>query len=112
MATFGSATKTSSFSSQQQNNLVPTSTIPSLNEPLTVKFNEHNYLIWKNQLLNVIIANGFEEFIDGSWICPPKFLDSQTQVINPEYSHGRCTIVFWFYASLTEGIMTQIVNTP
>lgn len=113
MATFGSTSNIPLNSSSQQNSLIPTSTIPSLNQPLTFKLDDHNYLIWKNQLPNVIIANGLEEFIDGSRICPPKFLDNQTQVVNPEYSTWQrynCLLMSWFYASLIEGIMTQMVN--
>lgn len=60
-----------------------------------------------------MIANGHEEFIDGSQICPLKFLDNQTQIINSEYSlwqrYNRL-LMSWFYASLTEGMMTQIVT--
>ncbi|RVW27158.1 hypothetical protein CK203_087796 [Vitis vinifera] len=38
---------------------------PSLSQPLTIKRNETNLLLWKNQLLNVIIANWLEDFIEG-----------------------------------------------
>ncbi|PON37523.1 hypothetical protein TorRG33x02_347210 [Trema orientale] len=41
--------------------------LPSLTQPLTVKLDSDNYLIWKNQLLNVIIAHGLEDFLDGTW---------------------------------------------
>lgn len=37
---------------------------PSLTQPLSIKLDETNLLLWKNQLLNVIIANRLEDFID------------------------------------------------
>lgn len=45
---------------------------PSLSQPLT-KRNETNLLLWKNQLLNVIIANWLEDFIEGDMPIPAKF---------------------------------------
>ncbi|RVW43596.1 hypothetical protein CK203_097540 [Vitis vinifera] len=64
----------------QSNNLpslvtTPSFSFPSMNQPLTVKLDNGNYLIWKNQLLNVIIANRLDDFIDGSRPCPPRFLN-------------------------------------
>ena len=74
----------------QSNNLhppvnTPSFSFPSMNQPLIVKLDNRNYLIWNNQLLNVIIANELDDFIDGSRHCPPQFLDLQQQIINPEY---------------------------
>ena len=53
----------------------PSFSFLSMNQSLTVKMGNGNYLIWKNQLLNVIIANGLDDFIDGSRPCHPRFLD-------------------------------------
>ena len=64
----------------------PLSTFPSLNQPLSVKLDENNYLIWKNQLLNVIIANGMEDFIDRSQPSLVHFLDAQMQRVNPDFT--------------------------
>ncbi|KAJ9700302.1 hypothetical protein PVL29_005888 [Vitis rotundifolia] len=78
-----------------------------------MKLDNGNYLIWKNQLLNVIIVNGLDDFIDGSRPCPPRFLDLQQQILNLEYSvwhrYNRL-LMSWLYASLSEDIMTQIVG--
>ena len=48
---------------------------PSLSQPLTIKLDETNLFLWKNQLMNVIIANGLEDFIEGETPIPAKFLD-------------------------------------
>ena len=87
--------------------------LPSLSQNLTIKLDQDNYLLWKNQLLNVIIANGFEEYIDGSHPCPSKFLDLQRQQINPEYTFWQRInrlIMSWLDSSLTESKVAQIVS--
>ena len=92
--------------------LVQTS-FPSPNQPLTIKLDRDNYLIWKNQLLNVVIVNGLEGSLDNTRLYPPKFLDLQQLIINPEYSlwqrYNRL-IMSWFYAFLFENVMTQIMG--
>ncbi|RVX10637.1 DNA polymerase lambda [Vitis vinifera] len=50
----------------------------SMNQPLMVKLDSWNYLVWKNQLQNVIIANGLDNFIYGSCPCLARFLDVAT----------------------------------
>ena len=54
-----------------------------LNHTLPVKLDRTNYILWKSQIDNVVIANGFEDFIDGSSICPDKELSSG--LINPAF---------------------------
>ena len=73
-----------------QSVLPPLPNLHSLNQSLTMKLDEDNYLIWKNQLLNVIIANGLEDFIDGSRSCPTRFLDSQMQIVNLDFATWPC----------------------
>ena len=87
--------------------------LPHLGQNLNIKLDRDNYLLWKNQLLNVIIANGLEEFIDGTSPCPSKFLDLQRQVLNPQYSYWQRLnrfIMSWLYSSLTEAMASQIVG--
>ena len=54
-----------------------------LNHTLPVKLDRTNYILWKSQIDNVVFANGFEAFIDGSSICPDKELSSG--LINPAF---------------------------
>ena len=87
--------------------------LPSLNQPLAIKFDRTNYLVWKNQLLNVIIANGLEDFIDGSRPCPMKFLNLEQGMVNPEYTlwHRYSRLIMsWLYASVSDNVMTQIIG--
>lgn len=53
--------------------------MPSLNQPIAVRLDSTNHLLWQNQMLNIIIAHGLKGFIDGSTPCPPQFLDAQRQ---------------------------------
>ena len=73
----------------QQIQVVPQYTpqiLPSLNLPLAMKLDSDNYLMWKNQLLNVIIANGLENFIDGTNPCPTRYLVHQMLVEDPQFT--------------------------
>ena len=59
--------------------------LPSLSQPLSIKLDDTNLLLWKNQLLNVVIANGLEEFLEGTTPIPPKFLDQARTQVNPQF---------------------------
>ena len=88
--------------------------IPSyqmLNYSLPVKLDRTNYILWRSQIDNVIFANGFEDFIDGTSVCPEKEL--RPGEINPAFVAWRRqdrTILSWIYSSLTPGIMAQIIG--
>ncbi|KAJ9550796.1 hypothetical protein OSB04_014841 [Centaurea solstitialis] len=84
----------------------------NLNQVFSVKLDSNNYLIWKNQLLNVVISQGLEGYLDGSKPQPPKFLSIDTTQVNQEYIlWGRYNrlIMSWIYSSLSESMLTQIV---
>ena len=57
------------------NPIITQANYPSLSQPLTIKLDETNLLQWKNQFLNVIIANRLKDFIEGETPIPAKFLD-------------------------------------
>ncbi|KAL6346953.1 hypothetical protein AAG906_006013 [Vitis piasezkii] len=82
-----------------------------LNYSLPVKLDRTNYILWRSQIDNVIFANGFEDFIDGTSVCPEKEL--RPGEINPAFVAWRRqdrTILSWIYSSLTPGIMAQIIG--
>ena len=60
-------------------------TMSSLNQAFTVRLDQSNYLLWRTQMLNIIIANGLEEMIHGKIPAPSRFL-GDSENINPEYS--------------------------
>ena len=65
------------MSSSSSDNLPQTKV---LNQTLLIKLDRNNYILWKTQMENVIFANGFEDYIDGLKVCPPK--ETSTGVLN------------------------------
>ncbi|RVX07394.1 Retrovirus-related Pol polyprotein from transposon RE1 [Vitis vinifera] len=59
----------------------------SLNHALPIKLDRNNYILWKTHMENVVYANGFEEYIEGTKSCPPKELP--TGDINPDFVQWR-----------------------
>jgi hypothetical protein len=104
-------TATPFHSLENYNNHV-SSQILSLQQPLPLKLRDTNYLLWKTQHENVIIANGLEGLVDGMYVCPPAKIPN-TQIPNPDFSvwvRLNRTVMSWIYASISEGMLPQIVN--
>ena len=66
------------MSSSSSDNLPQTKV---LNQTLLIKLDRNNYILWKTQMENVIFANGFEDYINGLKVFPPK--ETSTSVLNP-----------------------------
>jgi len=74
---FASTQSSSSFGSIESGKSIIMASIPSyqmLNHMLPVKLDRTNYILWGSQIDNVVFANGFEDFIYGTFICPEKEL--------------------------------------
>ncbi|KAL6335516.1 hypothetical protein AAG906_030644 [Vitis piasezkii] len=83
----------------------------SLNHALPIKLDRNNYILWKTQMENVVYANGFEEYIEGTKSCPPKELP--TGDLNPDFVQWRRfdrMVLSWMYSTLNPDIMGQIVG--
>ncbi|GMP41149.1 hypothetical protein CsSME_00011345 [Camellia sinensis var. sinensis] len=61
--------------------------ISNLSSFVTVKLDSTNYIIWKNQMQNILRATKLIGFVDGSNDCPSPTLSdaSNKEVSNPEY---------------------------
>jgi hypothetical protein len=106
-----SSSAASSLGSTQATTMAPIPSYQMLNHTLPVKLDRTNYILWRSQVDNVVFANGFEDFIDGSSICPEKELSPG--VLNPAFIAWRRqdrTILSWIYSSLTPAIMAQIIG--
>ena len=60
---------------------------------------------------NVIFANGFEDYIEGLKVCPPK--ETSFGNSNPEFIQWRRydrMILSWIFSTLTPKIMGQIMG--
>ena len=58
-----------------------------LNPTFSIKLDRDNYLLWKLQLENVIIANELKGFINGTCPSPPKLMNN---TLNPKYTQWEC----------------------
>ncbi|KAJ9695793.1 hypothetical protein PVL29_010991 [Vitis rotundifolia] len=106
-----SSSSSGSIGSGQSSTMASIPSYQILNHTLPVKLDRTNYILWRSQIDNVIFANGFEDFIDGTSICPERNLSPG--VINPAFVAWRRqdrTILSWIYSSLTPGIMAQIIG--
>ncbi|RVX10885.1 Retrovirus-related Pol polyprotein from transposon RE1 [Vitis vinifera] len=106
-----SSSSSGSIGSGQSTTMASHPSYHMLNHTLPVKLDQTNYILWKSQIDNVVFANGFEDFIDGSSICPDKELSSG--LINLAFVTWRRqdrTILNWLYSSLTPAIMAQIIG--
>ncbi|KAI9177815.1 hypothetical protein LWI28_019645 [Acer negundo] len=64
-------------------------------------------------MLNIIIVNGLERFIEGTQAVPSKFLDNEGLQLNPKFTsweRSNRLVMTWIYASLTPGMMGKIVE--
>ena len=106
-----SSSAAGSLGSTQATTMAPIPSYQMLNHTLPVKLDRTNYILWRSQVDNVVFANGFEDFIDGSSICLKKELSPG--VLNPAFIAWRRqdhTILSWIYSSLTPAIMAQIIG--
>ncbi|RVW34641.1 Retrovirus-related Pol polyprotein from transposon RE1 [Vitis vinifera] len=77
----------SSSGSAQSSSMASIPSYQMLNYSLPVKLDRTNYILWRSQIDNVIFANGFEDFIDGTSVCPEKEL--RPGEINPAFVAWR-----------------------
>ncbi|KAG6754633.1 hypothetical protein POTOM_040425 [Populus tomentosa] len=71
-----SSSTSSPLGSGQTTTMALTSSYQQLNHALPVKLDRTNYVLWKSQIDNIVFANGFEDFIDGTSVCPEKELSA------------------------------------
>ena len=101
-----SSSTSSPLEPEQNTRMALTASYQQLNHTLPVKLDRTNYVMWKSQIDNIVFANGFEDFIDGTFAYPEKELSAG--VINPTFIAWRRqdrTILSWIYSSLTPAIM-------
>ena len=82
-----SSSAAGSLGSTQTTTMASFPSYQMLNNTLPVKLDRTNYILWRSQVDNVIFANGFEDFIDGSSVCPEKELSPG--VLNPAFIAWR-----------------------
>ena len=90
---------------------------PNVLHFLTIKLDQHNYLLWKSQLLPILRGYDLIGYIDGTNPCPPNMIsDPETPgktKPNPAYisrqKHDEL-LLSWLIASLTESVHTKVIG--
>lgn len=78
---------------------------------INIKLDTHNYLLWQAQFEPVLIAYGYDKFVDGTSICPSKLATDGTA--NPEYMlwvRKDKILLGWLLSSLSESVLAQVVG--
>lgn len=60
---------------------------PLINASLSIRLDHNNFLIWLENMKNLIIVYGFEGFIEVTMIAQPKFLDFSCNIVNSRYTN-------------------------
>ncbi|OVA05243.1 hypothetical protein BVC80_3011g1 [Macleaya cordata] len=94
-------------------NLPPPSNVSSL---LSNKLTSTNYLFLRSQFIPLLRSYELLGFVDGSNLCPPKFIkDSTTDalILNPEFIRWQKQdqlLLSWLLSSLTEETHSQVLD--
>ncbi|KAK6143064.1 hypothetical protein DH2020_023412 [Rehmannia glutinosa] len=83
---------------------------------VTVKLDDSNYLVWKQQVLTAIKGYGLEDFISEQSNVPEKFTKETTEkpsTLNPDFvtwQRQDQLLASWILSSLSEGILVLMVG--
>ncbi|GMI64010.1 hypothetical protein HRI_000070300 [Hibiscus trionum] len=85
------------------------------NKTISLRLDESNYLIWKQQVLFTIESLALEDHIDGSLIVPAQRVAGEggRQVINQEfvkYKQQDSVLCSWLLSSIGPSILPSLVN--
>uniref|UniRef100_A0A803R4K4 Retrotransposon Copia-like N-terminal domain-containing protein n=1 Tax=Cannabis sativa TaxID=3483 RepID=A0A803R4K4_CANSA len=85
------------------------------NHNMSIRLNDHNFLLWKQQVLAAIRGNRLQKFIQDR-APPPRFLsdaDQASNTFNPEFLDWEVQdqlLVSWLLSSMTESLLTRMVG--
>ena len=83
--------------------------------PIPLKLDPDNFLVWRQQVNATLRSLDLLYFLDGSCI-PPRFIsadEDSSPIVNTKYIHydrQDQAILAWLLASMTAGILTQMVG--
>lgn len=85
-----------------------TISISNIGNLVSIRLDGDNYLLWKLQFLPVLKANRLLKYIDGTALCPAKFLKGEdglvSSTVNPAYEtwvEQDALVLIWINATLT-----------
>ncbi|KAF6165986.1 hypothetical protein GIB67_012883 [Kingdonia uniflora] len=93
--------------------------ISNISQPVSIKLDRHNYLLWKSQFMSVLKGHGLVDFVDGTHPCPNEFLPNlegkETAAVNPKYTKWHRqdqNLLSWINATLSETVLPYVVGLP
>lgn len=88
----------------------------SFNQPISVKLDDKNFLLWKQQILYAISGHELEKFIEGPNSWPQKYDSSEKEAageVSDEFKRWKKQdqlLVSWILSSMTETLLTSLSN--
>ncbi|KAK4276114.1 hypothetical protein QN277_019103 [Acacia crassicarpa] len=83
---------------------------------VSVKLEEHNYLLWKQQISTAIRGHDLQQFIDKTVKPPAQYLtigDDGEGLLNPvflDWQRQDHLLMSWMTCSMSEGVLTRVVG--
>lgn len=89
--------------------------ISNIKNMVPTQLTSENHHIWSSQVTKIFSANGFMGFLDGSHLCPPKFVltDSNPLSLSPTYTTWLLidqNLSATLYSTISLSILPYIVN--
>lgn len=95
---------------------VPKSALIVFNRASSVKLDNENHILWKQQVIAAIRSHHLFHFLDGSRSNPLQYLSSQDRVseqVNPaflDWEQQDQLLVSWLFSSMIETLLTHLVG--
>eukprot|EP00268_Persea_americana_P006760 TRINITY_DN12435_c0_g3_i1.p1 TRINITY_DN12435_c0_g3~~TRINITY_DN12435_c0_g3_i1.p1 ORF type:complete len:211 (-),score=36.17 TRINITY_DN12435_c0_g3_i1:3813-4445(-) len=91
--------------------------VPNIASLVSVKLENHNYLLWKSQFLPVLCAHGMIGYADESNLCPDEFIVSSNDLnmkeVNPlflAWIQQDQVVLCLINATLSDGVLARVVG--
>ncbi|OVA07702.1 hypothetical protein BVC80_1827g65 [Macleaya cordata] len=86
----------------------------NINNLVTVRLTEENYLLWRSQIFPALRGYNLLGFVDETRICPPEFIEIDGKLQENEkfddWIRQDQMILSWINSTLSEGILAQVVG--
>lgn len=60
---------------------------------VNIRLHGTNYLLWRVQVENVTVANGFYEYLEGIVVCPPSTVRNNEGLVSPNHEFLKWTLI-------------------
>ncbi|KAF6147404.1 hypothetical protein GIB67_016761 [Kingdonia uniflora] len=95
---------------------ITTTNITKINHLISIKLDNHNYLLWKTLFVPLLKGYDLEGYVNGTLLCLAKFLPSTSvdqNTLNPEYvawNKQDNILLGWILSSLDATILAHVVG--